>query len=135
MIIGQGFVCMDPAKLSAIKDWQPPSSVKGVRLFLGFANFYCKFIPNFSNVIAPIVLLTCKNHPWTWTEPQQTAFDALKSIFSSFPVLCIPNVTHPFTLMTDTSLLAAGAILMQSDRKSTRLNSSHAIPSRMPSSA
>ena len=40
MIIGQGLVCMDPAKLSAIKDWQPPSSVKGVRLFLGLANFY-----------------------------------------------------------------------------------------------
>ena len=40
MIIGQGYVRMDPTKLSAIKDWQPPSSVKGVRSFLGFANFY-----------------------------------------------------------------------------------------------
>ena len=40
MIIRQGLVCMDPAKLSAIKDWQPPSSVKGVRSFLRFANFY-----------------------------------------------------------------------------------------------
>ena len=56
MIIGQGFVCMDPAKLSTIKDWKPPSSVKGIRSFLGFANFYHKFIPNFSNVVAPIVM-------------------------------------------------------------------------------
>ena len=55
MIIGQGFVCMDPTKLSTIKDWQPPSSVKGIRSFLGFANFYHKFIPNFSNVVTPIV--------------------------------------------------------------------------------
>ena len=115
MIIGQGYVRMDPTKHSTIKDWQPPSSVKGVRSFLRFANFYRKFIPNFSNVVAPIVLLTHKNHPWSWMEPQQTAFDALKLIFSSSPVLCIPDVTRPFTLMTDASLLAAGAVLMQSD--------------------
>ena len=115
MIIRQGYVCMDPAKLSAIKDWQPPSSVKGVRSFLGFAIFYRKFIPNFSNVVAPIVLLTHKDHPWSWMKPQQTAFNTLKLIFSSSPVLCIPDVTRPFTLMTDASLLAAGAILMQSD--------------------
>ena len=115
MIIRQGYVCMDPTKLSAIKDWQPPSSVKGIRSFPRFANFYRKFIPNFSNVVAPIVLLTRKDHPWSWTEPQQTAFDTLKSIFSSSPVLCIPDVTRPFTLMTDASLLAASAILMQSD--------------------
>ena len=115
MIIGQGYVHMDPAKLSAIKDWQPPSSVKGVRSFLGFANFYRKFIPNFSNVVTPIVLLTRKDHPWSWAEPQQTAFDALKLIFSSSPVLCIPNITHPFTLMTDASPPAASAVLMQSD--------------------
>ena len=115
MIIGQGWVCMDPAKLSAIKDWQPPSSVKGVRSFLRFANFYRKFIPNFSNVIAPIVLLTRKDHPWSWTEPQQAAFDTLKSIFSSAPILCIPDISRPFSLMTDASLLAAGAVLMQSN--------------------
>ena len=115
MIIGQGLVHMDPAKLSAIKDWQPPSSVKGVCSFLRFANFYQKFIPNFSNIVAPIVLLTRKDHPWSWTEPQQTAFNTLKSIFSSTPILCIPDVSRPFSLMTNTSLLAAGAVLMQSD--------------------
>ena len=115
MIIRQGYVRMDPAKLSTIKDWQPPLSVKGVCSFLRFANFYHKFIPNFSNVIAPIVLLTRKDHPWSWMESQQTAFNTLKLIFSSSPVLCIPDVTCPFTLMTDASLLAAGAVLMQLD--------------------
>ena len=113
MIIGQGLVCMDPVKLSTIKEWHPPSSVKGVHSFLGFVNFYRKFIPNYSNIVAPIVLLTWKDHPWSWTNPQQKAFDSLHSIFSSIPILCIPDVSHPFFLMTDTSLLAVGAVLMQ----------------------
>ena len=63
MVIRQGLVRMDPTKLSTIKDWKPPSSIKGVHSFLGFTNFYQKFIPNYSNVVAPIVLLTCKDHP------------------------------------------------------------------------
>ena len=110
MIIGQGLVHMDPAKLMAIRDWHPPSSVKGVRSFLGFVNFYCKFIANYSNIVTPIVLLTRKDHPWSWTEPQQKAFDSLHTIFSSTPVLCIPDISRPFSLMTDASLLTAGAV-------------------------
>ena len=106
---------MDPAKLVAIRDWHPPSSVKGVCSFLGFANFYQKFIPNYSNIVAPIVLLTRKDHTWSWIEPQQKAFNSLHTIFSSAPVLCIPDVSHPFSLMTDASLLTAGAVLMQPD--------------------
>ena len=115
MIIGQGLIHMDPAKLSAIRDWHPLSLVKGVRSFLGFANFYRKFIPNYSNIVAPIVLLTQKDHPWSQTEPQQKAFDSLCAIFSSAPILCIPDVLHPFLLMTDASLLIASAVLMQPD--------------------
>ena len=115
MIIGQGLVHIDPEKLSAIKAWHPPSSVKGVHTFLGFANFYCKFIPKYSNIIAPIVLLTCKDHSWSWTTPQQLAFDSLCSIFSSTPILCIPDVSCPFSLMMDASLLVASTVLMQPD--------------------
>ena len=96
MIIGQGLVRMDPAKLAAIRDWHPPSSVKGVHSFLGFANFYYKFIPNYSNIVAPIILLTQKDCPWSLTEPQQKAFDSLCTIFSSALILCIPDVSHPF---------------------------------------
>ena len=82
---------------------------------MGFANFYRKFIPNFSNIVAPLNLLTRKNEPWKWTSLQQTAFDRLKQIFSSAPVLQIPDVTCPFSIMTDASLLAAGTILLQTD--------------------
>jgi hypothetical protein len=115
MIIGQGKVEMDPSKLTAICEWKPPASVKGIRSFLGFANFYRKFIPNFSNVVAPLNLLTRKDQPWLWTSLQQCAFESLKTTFSSTPVLSIPDTTHPFSIITNTSLLAAGAILLQED--------------------
>ena len=115
MIIGQGLVCMDPTKLAAIKDWHPPSLIKGVCSFLGFANFYHKFIPNFSNIVTPMICLTQKDSPWSWGESQQKAFDSLCKIFSSTPMLSIPDVSHPFSLMTDASLLAVGTVLMQPD--------------------
>ena len=113
MIIGQGKIEMDSVKLSAIKEWKPSASIKGVCSFLGFANFYHKFIPNFSNVVAPLNLLTRKDQPWAWTNLQQCAFETLKAAFSLGPVFSIPNVTRPFLIMTDASLFAAGAILLQ----------------------
>ena len=64
MIIGQGQIAMDPVKLTAIHDWKPPTSVKGICSFLGFANFYCKFSPNVSYVVTPLNLLTQKDQPW-----------------------------------------------------------------------
>ena len=92
--------------------------VKGIWSFTGFANFYRKFILDFSNIVTPLNLLTCKGEPWVWTQLQQHAFECLKHIFSSTPILRIPDVTHPFAIMTDASLLAAGAVLMQADENS-----------------
>ena len=115
LIIGQGKVEMDKKKLKVIERWKPPMTVKGVWFFTGFANFYRKFIPNFSNIISPLNLLTRKGEPWAWTSLQQTTFNKLKQIFSSAPVLQIPDVTHLFSIMTDASLLAVGAILLQAD--------------------
>ena len=54
LIIGQGKVEMDKKKLEAIKKWKPPTTVKGVQSFTGFTNFYRKFIPNFSNIVASL---------------------------------------------------------------------------------
>ena len=115
MIIGQGEIKMDEKKLGAIKEWKPPTSVKGIQSFTRFANFYRKFISDFSNIVTPLNL-TRKGEPWIWTRLQQDAFKHLKCIFSSAPVLWILDVTHPFSIMTNTSLLAAGAVLMQADK-------------------
>ena len=115
IIISQGKVEMDKKKLEAIEKWKPPTSVKVVRSFMEFVNFYQKFIPNFSDIVAPLNLLTKKNEPWKWTSLQQNSFEELKHIFSSAPVLQISNVSCPFSIMTDASLLATGAILLQTN--------------------
>ena len=106
---------MNPIKLTTICDWKPPASVKGIQSFLGFTNFYRKFIPNFFHIVTPLNLLTQKDQPWAWTPLQQKAFNTLRKAFSSGPVLGIPDVTCPFSIMTDASLFAAGAILLQDD--------------------
>ena len=106
---------MDPAKLSAIAAWPPPKTVKAVRALLGFCNFYHKFIPNFSHLVAPLTALTCKNVTWTWGSDHQSAFSNLLSLFQTAPVLHLPDVGRPFIVMTDASLLASGGVLMQQD--------------------
>ena len=115
MIVGCGCIRMDPAKLSAIATWPQLKTVKAVCSLLGFCNFYRKFIPRFSNIVAPLMALTCKNQPWVWNPEQQTAFTILLSHFQSALVLHLPDVRHPFVVMTDASLLASGRILMQQD--------------------
>ena len=115
MIVGSGCICMDPAKLSAIVTWPPPKSVKAVHALLGFCNFYRKFIPGFSNVVAPLTALTHKSYPWTWGPPQQVVFTTLLSHFQTTPVLHLPDVQRPFIVMTDMSLLTSGGVLMQWD--------------------
>ena len=93
LIIGNGQICMDPTKLATINAWKPLTSVKGVRSFLGFANFYRKFIPNYSNIITPLTFLTKKDQPWIWSFLQQCTFNHLRQIFSTTPVLTIPNTS------------------------------------------
>ena len=115
MIVGCGCIHMDPAKLSAIVTWPPPKSVKAVCALLGFCNFYRKFIPGFSNVVAPLTALTHKNFPWVWETSQQVAFTTLLSHFQNAPILHLPDTQQPFVVMTDASLLASGGMLMQRD--------------------
>ena len=115
MIVGRGCIRMDPAKLSAIATWPPPKTVKAVCALLGFCNFYRKFIPGFSNLVAPLTTLTRKDVAWTWGADQQSAFSTLLSLFQTAPMLHLPDVDHPFVVITDTSLIASGGILMQQD--------------------
>jgi hypothetical protein len=115
MIIKEGHVAMDPTKLAAIDEWQFPTSVKGVRLFIGFCDFYRRFIPDFSNIARPLHDLTKKNTRWDWTPACENAFLTIKDAFTHHPVLSMPDISSPFFVMSDASLTTTGAVLMQKD--------------------
>ena len=78
VILDGGVTRMDPIKIKGIRDWPTPTSVKDIRSFLGFCNFYCPFIKGFSALAPPLNELTCKDTLWRWENPQQQAFDNLK---------------------------------------------------------
>ncbi|THH21307.1 hypothetical protein EUX98_g8414 [Antrodiella citrinella] len=115
MIIRPDTVAMDPTKLDGIKDWPTPTTVKGVRSFLGFGNFYRRFISHYSDLARPLNDLTRKDQPWEWKEPQQQAFATLKERFAEAPVLIIPDKTKSFQVESDASKFATGAVLRQQD--------------------
>ena len=111
LIVKPDTLAMDPVKLQGIKDWPTPTSVKAVRSFVGFANFYRRFIANFSALTRPLHDLTRKDQPWKWTQVEQDAFDTLRNHFITAPVLLMPDKTKPFSIESDASKFATGAVL------------------------
>jgi hypothetical protein len=77
MIIGHGKVRMDKAKIAAVAEWPTPKNKKEVQQFLGFANYYRRFIQGFSGVAKPLTSLT-GNGEWQWNTEQKNAFEELK---------------------------------------------------------
>ena len=85
-----------------------PTKVKEVQSFLGFVNFYWKFICNFSNIAHPLYTLTHKTQWWVWGSPEQEAFNALKKAITSTPILTFPSQSGHFCLKCDTSNFVTG---------------------------
>ena len=113
MIIEEGKITMDPVKLGGIRDWPIPTTVKQVRSFLGFGNFYRWFIAHYSDLAQPLIDLTKKDKTFEWTTECQTAFDTLKKRFTEEPVLMMPDHSKPFQIESDASKVATGAVLTQ----------------------
>ncbi|HEV7736493.1 MAG TPA: reverse transcriptase domain-containing protein [Chlamydiales bacterium] len=102
---------MDEAKVKVIQDWPEPRKVKDVQSFLGFANFYRRFILDYSRIVVPLTRLTRKSMPWAWTEACQLAFDELKRSFISAPILTHWVPDAPIVVETDASDYALAAII------------------------
>ena len=112
-VVSADGVKVDPKKIDVIRNWPIPSSLKELQSFLGLANYYRKFIMNFSKKVVLITeLLKCMNS-FVWAEETQCSFDTLKDALSSAPVLCTPDPKLPFWVMTDASGHAIGAVLSQ----------------------
>jgi len=109
---GDGFR-MDEDKCNAIREWKPPSKVRGVREFIGFCNFYRRFIRNFAEIARPLHDLTKNTQTWQWNRAEENAFQTLKKAVASSPVLAHPNLDLGFRVETDASNYAYGAVLSQ----------------------
>ena len=122
-VISQGGLSMANDRTRAIEDWPVPLSVKQLQRFLGFANFFRRFICGFSLVAAPLMALL-KGAPKTlrWTSEAQHAFDGLKHRFSTAPVLVHPDPGRPFVVEVDASDTGVGAILSQRASDDRRLH-------------
>ena len=113
-MVGAEGISMADDKVQCIKEWEPPQSVKDVQSFIGFANFYRRFIKGFAKICKPMTDLT-KKGPGTfrWNEAAQEAFEELKRRFISAPILKHFDPELQTVLETDASDFAIGAVLSQ----------------------
>ena len=120
LVVEEGRISTDLIKVKGFANWPIPTCVKDVRSFLGFGNFYWKFIPGFSTLVAPLNALLKKDTMFQWTEETQRSFDSLKQKLTSSPVLTMPDQTRPFQIECDASKYASGAVLTQQDNNGNR---------------
>ena len=113
LIVAQGNVRMDKGKVQGVLDWPVPKTKKELCGFLGFLNFYRRFIQNFTQVARPLNALTSVKRDFEWSEECQRAFDTLKQKITTAPALRMPTDTDPFKIETDGSGVGLGAILTQ----------------------
>ncbi|KAL4376644.1 hypothetical protein GQ457_02G032840 [Hibiscus cannabinus] len=115
--ISQKGIEVDKAKIEVIEKLPPPTSVKGIRSFLGHAGFYRRFIKDFSKISKPLCTLLQQNQPFVFDQDCHDAFKKLKQSLISAPIVVPPDWTSPFELMCDASDYAVGAALGQRQGK------------------
>ena len=113
--IGRGCVKPQVGKVEAIYEWPRPQTKRQVRVFLGLASYYRRFVPHFSSLAGPLTELTRNQQPdrVKWTTEVERAFQALKDALCSDPVLVTPDFSLPMVLQTDASETGVGAVLAQ----------------------
>jgi len=111
ILIGPNGIEMEKKKVDGVLSWPEPKNVKDIRKFLGLANYYRRFIKDFARVARPMNVLTRKDVKWQWGEEQQKAFDELKRIFTTKPVLAAPDLDKEFRVEADASNYATGGVL------------------------
>ncbi len=102
---------MDPVKVAGLSSWPTPTMVKKVWSFLGFGNFYRRFISNYAGIAQLLHELTKKAVMWEWTAEREQAFQRLKTKFTNQLVLQLSDPDKPFVLETNASQYATGGVL------------------------
>ena len=112
-IISTDGIEVDPEKISAVESWQPPKTVKGIQSFLGFCNFYRRFIRDYGKIAKPLVNLTKTNVPFSFNQACTEAFQELKDKLTSASLLRHYNMDLPTMVETDASNGVVAGILSQ----------------------
>uniref|UniRef100_A0A8C7WS27 Gypsy retrotransposon integrase-like protein 1 n=1 Tax=Oryzias sinensis TaxID=183150 RepID=A0A8C7WS27_9TELE len=120
-IVDRSGVRPDPEKVKAVQDWPIPSTIKGVRAFLGLAGYYRRFVAGFANIARPLnsllVGIPATKRSGTqrivWTPDCKASFDALKEALTQAPILAYADFNKPFVVYTDASHHGLGAVLAQ----------------------
>ncbi|XP_069176273.1 uncharacterized protein [Procambarus clarkii] len=115
--VGGGWIAPKASKIEAIVQYPTPATRKDILRFLGMAGFYRKFVPNFSSIAAPLTNLLKKGVKLIWNENCQKAFESLKAILISSPILRSPSFEDRFILTVDASDYGLGSVLSQTDEK------------------
>ena len=116
-IVSKKGIEVDKAKVELISNLPTPKCVRDIRSFLGHAGFYRRFIKDFSAISRPFCNLVAKDVPFAWSQACEAAFDKLKTILVSPPIMQSPNWNLPFEIMCDSSDYAIGAVLGQREDK------------------
>lgn len=114
-IVSTDGIRVDPEKVEAVQNWEAPRTVKGVQSFLGFCNFYRRFIPAYGRVARPLTNLTHLNVPWNYTNECNDAFEELKKYLTTSPTLAHYDFNKPSRVETDASEGVIAGILSQPD--------------------
>ena len=112
-VVSQAGVQTDPKKVDAVSRYPTPTEVKALRSFLGLASYYRRFVPKFATVARPLHGLTKKNIVFVWSGDCERAFQRLKELLTTTPILKYPDFSRPFILETDASGCGLGAVLAQ----------------------
>jgi len=112
VVSGEG-ISTDPVKIEAVQSWPIPRKLRDVRSFLGLCGYYRRFVPNFSEVAAPLHALTQKGRAFVWNSDCQMAFDKLKTLLTASPILALPLDGCQYLIDTDASDHGIGAVLSQ----------------------
>jgi len=111
VLSAEGFA-VDPGEVEDVLSWKPPTTVHEVRSFLGMAGYYRRFIPDFSRVAKLITTLLKNQTRFVWSFECEQAFQTLKRLLTTAPMLAQPNIEKPFDVYCDASGIGIGCVLM-----------------------
>ena len=104
---------VDPVKIEAVMNWKPPQNVTEVKIFLGLAGYYRRFVQGFSVIASSLTRLLQKGVKFEWDDKCQSNFERLKEMLVEALVLTQPTSGRDYTMYSDASRIGLGCVLMQ----------------------